>query len=119
MGWREKAVTRKSTAAKTAKWLHIESVKPLNVYSDVWCLTVPGVEEFSLGNGAIVHNSSHGSSAFRTLALSWQPPKGYKPGERPGALQEGLLRNSITGQTFGESVRNHLRKAKASRSLRI
>lgn len=32
-------------------------------------MTVPGEESFSLANGAIVHNCSHGADAFRYLAM--------------------------------------------------
>lgn len=46
----------------------IESVTVLSQRLDVWCITVPGAEEFSLSNGAIVHNCSHPSDAFRQYA---------------------------------------------------
>jgi hypothetical protein len=35
-------------------------------------MSVPGIEEFSLGNGAIVHNCSHPADAFRMLAIAWR-----------------------------------------------
>jgi hypothetical protein len=51
--------------------LVIESVKRLNETADVWCMSVPSVEEFSLANGALVHNCSHPADAMRMLAISW------------------------------------------------
>lgn len=63
----EKAVTLRFIARALAKFLHIESdkecvhviiesVKKLSYKQDVWCLTVPDAREFSLANGAVVHN---------------------------------------------------------------
>jgi len=62
----------RNIAPRTAKWQTIESVKPLERSEDVWCITVPGVEAFALSNGAVVHNCSHLSDAFRYLSLSWK-----------------------------------------------
>jgi len=56
---------RKSFAVIIAKPLIIERVNPLSRKEDTWCLTVPDVHEFSLTNGALVHNSSHAADAFR------------------------------------------------------
>lgn len=39
-----------------AKRLLIESVREINETADVWCITVPEAGEFSLENGAVVHN---------------------------------------------------------------
>ena len=39
----------------------------LDESDDVWCLTVPDAEEFSLENGAIVHNCA---DAMRYLAMT-------------------------------------------------
>jgi hypothetical protein len=64
--WPEPAGAFTSFAPIPAKSLLIESVRPLSQAEDVWCLTVPGAAEFSLGNGAIVHNCA---DAFRTLAV--------------------------------------------------
>lgn len=93
--WRlsEKMGTPKRIALAFARSLHIalealtrprqlgiESVKRLSYQSDVWCLTVPGSEEFSLGNGAIVHNCSHPADAFRMLSIAWRAePETKKP----------------------------------------
>jgi hypothetical protein len=52
--------------------LVIDRVNDLNCCEDVWCLTVPDAQEFSLRNGAIVHNCSHPADAFRMLAVAWQ-----------------------------------------------
>ena len=59
-------------AVKSKRQLVIENVKNLNETSDVWCLTVPGAEEFSLQNGALVHNCSHPADAFRMMAIAWR-----------------------------------------------
>ncbi|MFM2123704.1 MAG: hypothetical protein RL328_155 [Acidobacteriota bacterium] len=67
-----KAGRLKSFVPKTAKWRTIASVRELNFKEDVWCITVPGVEAFALSNGAVVHNCSHLSDAFRYLSLSWR-----------------------------------------------
>jgi hypothetical protein len=69
--WLEKAQWRKNTVQPPAKWLRIANVKHLDETSDVWCLTVPDSAEFSLANGAVVHNCSHPSDAFRMVAVSW------------------------------------------------
>lgn len=54
----------KNTAIPIAKPLLIESVTKLNEVADVWCINVPDSQEFSLENGAIVHNCD----ALRYLA---------------------------------------------------
>jgi len=75
--WLGKAALLKSFVTQTAKRRTIEKVKVLNEVSDVWCLTVPKEENFSLGNGVIVHNCA---DAFRYLAVglntntSWGKP---------------------------------------------
>ena len=51
--------------------LIVENVESLSETADVWCMSVPGVEEFSLANGALVHNCSHPADAMRMLAISW------------------------------------------------
>lgn len=59
-----------------------------------------------------VHDfSSHGSSAFRTLAISWREQRAKK-GEDTTDLTVKLLRGSIRAQTFGELRRRHLAKRK-------
>lgn len=60
--------------------------------------------------------SSHGSSAFRTLALCWRAEKGKarSKDEKPTPA-EALLRGSITGMTFGQLRDKHLRRKKAER----
>jgi hypothetical protein len=60
-------VTLKSFATQTAKPLIIETIRLTQQKADVWCITVPEAEHFSLANGAVVHNCS---DAFRYLALS-------------------------------------------------
>jgi len=71
----EKAATLRNIARTTAKHPAIESVRILNYNEDVWCLTVPDEESFSLSNGAIVHNCSHAADAFRYLAVAWTEAK--------------------------------------------
>jgi hypothetical protein len=71
-----KVATHKYTAHLLARYQHIEkdrdngrviieSVKRINETADVWCITVPGAGEFSLSNGAIVHNCD----AFGLMAV--------------------------------------------------
>ncbi|HEC62259.1 MAG TPA: hypothetical protein ENI27_08400, partial [bacterium] len=70
--WFVKAAMHKNTVRKTAAPVVIESVRPLHDCDDVWCLTVPDGEAFSLSNGAVVHNCSHPADGFQTLALGIQ-----------------------------------------------
>jgi len=59
-----------------------------------------------------VHDwASHGSSAFRTLALSWRPPKTQQPEEPIYPLAE----NSETKQTFGHFKKQHLQRMRRLR----
>ena len=66
------ASTTKSTVPPLVNPLIVETTKPLNSTSDVWCITVPHIHHYALENGAIVHNS-HGADAFRTFAVGWEP----------------------------------------------
>lgn len=59
-------------ALKIAKPLVIERVIAISERADVWDITVPGVECFSLANGAVVHNSA---DALRYLAIALREPK--------------------------------------------
>jgi phage terminase large subunit len=80
--------TVRSIVARTAKPLCIDAVRPLPSCEDVWCLTVPGLEEFSLANGALVHNSSNGADAWRYLAVGLQGPgKPLEPLVPPNSFQ--------------------------------
>jgi hypothetical protein len=67
-----KVPTLKNTVPKFASPRIIASVKELDFKEDVWCITVPGEEAFALSNGAVVHNCSHLSDAFRYLSLAWR-----------------------------------------------
>lgn len=58
--------------------------------------------------------ASHGSSAFRTLSLSWKVPK-EAPESAP--LEERLMAGSIRSQTFGALKKAHFAKRRAERSL--
>jgi len=66
-----KAAIRKFGAPFDARQLRIASVEMLNETADVWCLTVPGTECFSLANGAIVHNCA---DAFGLMAIAYEEP---------------------------------------------
>jgi phage terminase large subunit len=61
-----------------------------------------------------VHDfSSHGSSAFRTLALCWKANKDKAPqGDDNASLQAALLGGSIGAQTFGAIRKRHFAKKK-------
>jgi hypothetical protein len=73
----EKVAMLRNIVTLIAKQPVIDKVRVLNQNSDVWCLTVPSEESFTLKNGAIVHNCS---DAFRYLAVgmsqnsSWSKP---------------------------------------------
>lgn len=57
--------------------------------------------------------SSHGSSAFRTMSLSWRRPKEGQP-EAP--LISRILASNPTGQTFGQIKNAHLAKRRQARA---
>ena len=94
----------KSIAAKSARLLHtergartllrlpvIESVKKLSNTQDVWCLTAPNAEEFSLSNGAVVHNCSHPADAMRMLAIAWRHEAKDAPVPKGKTLQTATI----------------------------
>jgi phage terminase large subunit len=60
--------------------------------------------------------ASHGSSAFRTLSLSWKRPKESGP-EAP--IEERVQSGSINKMTFGQLKNQHLRKMRARREERM
>ena len=95
MRWLEKAGWRRNIVPQPAKWLRIASVKKLGETSDVWCLTVPDSAEFSLANGAVVHNCSHPSDAMRMLAVSWRDHVDKPPALEPKPLMVGP-QNTVT-----------------------
>jgi hypothetical protein len=51
--------------------------------ANVWCLTVPDAEEFSLANGAVVHNCA---DAFGLMCVAYEAPRG-----RPRVLKYPAL----------------------------
>lgn len=113
--WIERVGIAKFIAVRNAKWLHIERVVRRTDTADVWCLTVPDVEHFSLSNGAIVHNSSHGADAFRYLALSWKAERPKEADVTPEERTARLLRNNPSGQTFNAMKQQHFRRKRALR----
>ncbi len=56
--------------------------------------------------------SSHGSSAFRTLSLSWKAPKSTNP---EAQLLDRMLASNPATQTFGKLRENHFKKMRAER----
>lgn len=68
--WFARAAIARNIAALNARSLRIERVVNLDYCEDVYCITVPGEESFSLANGAVVHNCSHAADAFRYLAMT-------------------------------------------------
>ena len=95
MRWLDKVLCRKNTVARPVKLLRIANVRKLDKTADVWCLTVPDSAEFSLANGAVVHNCSHPSDAFRMLAVSWQEISDKTPALEPKPLMVGP-QNTVT-----------------------
>jgi phage terminase large subunit len=77
-----RAVIPKSIVNHVVNPLRVACVNQVNTTEDVWCITVPGSEHFSLSNGAVVHNCSHGADAFRTFAMGYAPKRIAKPGKR-------------------------------------
>jgi hypothetical protein len=80
-----RAAMRKFIAILTARPLRIERVDSLEQREDVYCLTVPDAQCFSLANGAIVRNCD----AFRYLAMAWRPRLRHTP--KPSREPTGLI----------------------------
>ena len=114
---REIADRIKDSVLPPARWLRIESVRSIERTSDVWCITVPGIADFSLANGAIVHNSSHDSDAWRSVALSWKFPK-QKSADEP-APQDALMKQSVNVASFGHLKKKHLSKMRDKRAAAL
>ena len=93
----EKAVIHRFTALTTAKPKRIVSVERLKTKSDVWCITVPDAGEFSLANGALVHNCD----AFRYACLVWREE--MKPKAEPAIRWPG-------DRTIAEIIKRQTRK---------
>lgn len=53
----------------------IARVRKLKSRADVWCMTVPEAECFSLSNGAVVHNC-HDADSFGLMAVDYKEPIG-------------------------------------------
>jgi hypothetical protein len=62
----DQMVIHKNSAIPIARQLTIAEVNYLDDKEDVWDISVPGIQHFSLENGAIVHNSD----AMRYLCVS-------------------------------------------------
>lgn len=86
--------------------LGVESVRKLNWQDDVWCLTVPGAEEFALGNGAIVHNCSHPADAFRMLAIAWRAEPEIKKPDTSRFLMVGSQNEATLNDLWETSLNN-------------
>lgn len=90
--------------------LVIKHVRKLREIEDTWCLTVPSIGEFSLSNGAIVHNTSHPADAARMAAIAWKnEPQAYvvRP-ERPlivGPGNKSTLEDMYATQRIRRRVR--------------
>jgi len=87
----EKILLDESFVKKAANPLLIENVKKITELEDVYDISVPGFRQFSLANGAIVHNSD----AWCYLAV---------------AFKEGYISKGMTQ----ESVNELKRKARGS-----
>jgi hypothetical protein len=72
----QNAKTSRSALKGGNTWLRVVRVRRLSETADVWCLTVPEYHHFALANGAISHNSSHGSDAFGLMAVAYEAPRG-------------------------------------------
>jgi hypothetical protein len=81
LSWRLYAkmdMVTKSIVQVAVKPLIIDCVIQSDEIADVWCMTVPNVENFSLANGAIVHNCA---DSVRYMAIAWREE--YKAPEVP------------------------------------
>ena len=94
--WLEKMVIHRNIATPTAKRLTIENVKPLDYKEDVWCMTVPDIEHFSLSNGAIVHNCSHAADSIRYMANAR-----IQFGRGPGSMNSEKLNQLKANAGYG------------------
>lgn len=106
--FREIADTLKFIVAKSAKCRRIAYVEDLDEVADVWCLTVPEVEHFSLSNGSIVHNCADG---WRYLSLSWRPAKIMHPEPEAGQMD-------VRPPRWGDLVKQHFERRHAMREGR-
>jgi hypothetical protein len=72
-------------------------------------------EELQVFKDMPVHDwSSHGSSAFRTLSLSWKPPR--NPGRPDAPIEDAGVRAAIDASiTFGKMKDRHFSKRRAER----
>lgn len=70
-------------------------------------------ERQSFGSMPVHDWSSHGASAFRTLALSWKTPKSAKPGEKN--IVDRMMAESVGKQTFGQLKNKHFDRMRAQR----
>jgi phage terminase large subunit len=91
--------TPPSGAPTTARPLRIAGVRPLSEKADVWDLTVPGVECFSLANGAVVHNSA---DAFRYLACVVRTSKLQQEARKPKPPKAPDIRTAHMGFSLDE-----------------
>ena len=94
--WLGKMPILKNIVIQTVKPLIIESVKHLHYEEDVWCMTVPNIEHFSLSNGAIVHNCSHAADSVRYMANAR-----IQYGRGPGSLTPEKLMQMKSQAGYG------------------
>jgi len=86
IAWFGARAIRASIARTNVDTLRIVSVEKLPDLEDVWCLTVPEVNCFSLENGAVIHNS-HPADALMCGAMGWVPDN--VPSGKPKNKKEG------------------------------
>ena len=70
-------------------------------------------ERQTFGSQPVHDWSSHGASAFRTLALSWKIPKGPKAEDAP--IVDRLMASNVRKQTFGQLKNRHFDKMRSRR----
>jgi phage terminase large subunit len=99
---------RRNIVPIIAKPLIIVDVKPLAVCADVWCLTVPGLAEFALANGALVHNSSNGSDAFRYAAVGLTAALQAPPPAPPPGSFASIAREYDRWRRTGRTMRSYV-----------
>lgn len=97
----EKAAILKNTAPMIADLLHIDCVRKLKEKSDVWCMSVPYAECFSLENGAVVHNST----ALELLPRAHGKAITIKQIEKKTHLEKFLRARKKSGQDHQDPYR--------------
>ena len=76
---------------------YVVAVRPLKRAEWVYCINVPGVKEFVLASGHVVHNSEdHAADALRYLAVHVFSPHARKEAKAGGTAAK-IIESSLKG----------------------